>query len=484
MQQVSCPGCGAPVEFQSHASVMAVCEFCRTVVVKDAGAVRDLGKLSAVLEDYSPIQIGTAGVFGGRAFTVVGRIQLRYDAGIWNEWFVVFDDGGSGWLGDSSGRYVVTLERRPGTTWPSFDAIRVGHEHDLGIDGGPFIAAEKRIARCIGGQGELPLTVGDGWEARVADFRRGSDFVTLDYSDGAEPIMYQGMAQTLDGMRCQLLRDDEAIKASAGKYRGRVESLSCPHCGTSIGYLPGVTANVVCQTCQSQLDASTPAVQVLKTGDAVQRFLFTLPLGSSATVGGRKIRVLGAMRRSDDEGNRWSEYLLHDARNGFSWLVETEDEWWRAEVMDHWPAPVGAVAVRLDRVAYTHLYDYTARVELALGAFNWRVAVGDTVRVAEYQSGPIRLAAELTPAEFTWSRSTRIAFDQVRGWFGLKSQDLHAPKRPIAARVSTFALSGRFLLWMGGLNLVPLVVHFSGAAPWVFFGLLALVLPVAFFDNE
>ena len=62
MQTVSCPGCGAPVEFKSHASVMAVCEFCRTTVVKEAEAVRDLGKMSAVLEDYSPIRIGTAGV--------------------------------------------------------------------------------------------------------------------------------------------------------------------------------------------------------------------------------------------------------------------------------------------------------------------------------------------------------------------------------------------------------------------------------------
>jgi hypothetical protein len=167
MQRVSCPGCGAPVEFQSHASVMAVCEFCRTVVVKEADAVRGLGKLSAVLEDYSPIQVGTAGRFGERGFTVVGRIQLRYEAGIWNEWFIVFDDGGSGWLGDSSGRYVVTIARTPGTRWPHFEAIRVGEEHDIGLDGGPFVAAEKRVARCIGGQGELPLRVGDGWSPSI-----------------------------------------------------------------------------------------------------------------------------------------------------------------------------------------------------------------------------------------------------------------------------------------------------------------------------
>ena len=108
MQTVSCPSCGAEVKFRSHASVMAVCEYCNTRVLKEAGAVRDLGKISSVLEDYSPIQIGTSGVLGGRPFNVVGRIQLRYSAGLWNEWYLLFDDGSSSWLGDSSGMYVVT----------------------------------------------------------------------------------------------------------------------------------------------------------------------------------------------------------------------------------------------------------------------------------------------------------------------------------------------------------------------------------------
>jgi hypothetical protein len=446
---------------------MAVCEFCRTTIVKDADSVRGLGKLSAVLEDYSPIQLGTSGVFGQRGFTVVGRIQLRYASGIWNEWFLAFDDGGSGWLGDSSGRYVVTVERQAGTAWPGFEAIRVGEETDIGV--GRYIAAEKRVARCIGGQGELPIPVGDGWEARVADFRRGTDFVTLDYSDGEQPVMYLGAAQTLQQLQCQLLRDDGAIKASAGKYRGRVESLSCPQCGTAIGYLPGVTPNIVCQSCGSQLDASTTAVQVLRAGEAAGGYRFTIPLGSTATIGGRKVRVLGAMRRSDDEGNAWNEYLLHNPRAG---------------VMDQWPAAAGAVAVRLDRAAYTHLYNYTARVELALGAFNWKVAAGDTVRVAEYQHGPVRLAAELTPDEFTWSRSTRVAFDQVRLWFGLKGQAGRGSRRAEARSGSVSSMSGRFLLWLFGLNAIPLALHFGGAAPWVFLGMLALALPPFFLNNE
>src|ERR1035437_2419218 len=112
MQQVSCPGCGAPIQFKSAASVMAVCEFCKATVLKDADSVKNLGKMSDVLADYSPIQMGTSGSFGGQNFTVIGRIQLRYSAGIWNEWYILFDDGRASWLSDSSG--MRSEERRVG----------------------------------------------------------------------------------------------------------------------------------------------------------------------------------------------------------------------------------------------------------------------------------------------------------------------------------------------------------------------------------
>ncbi|WP_296952797.1 DUF4178 domain-containing protein [uncultured Massilia sp.] len=480
MQTVSCPGCGAPLEFKSHASVMAVCDFCRTVVVKDADAVRDLGKMAAVLEDYSPIQIGTSGRYGERAFTVVGRIQLRWSGGIWNEWYLLFGDGGNGWLGDSAGRYVITLQRALEVGWPVFEAIQPGREMETGA--GRYIAAERRSARCIAGQGELPFRVGAGWEARVADFRRGSDFVTLDYSDGDRPALYAGAAVTLEQMGCQLLRDDEAIKASAGKYRGRVESLSCPQCGTAIAYLPGITASLVCQACRAQLDAATPVVQVLAKGEEAGRTPLTLPLGSTGQVNGRETRVLGALVRADDEGNRWTEYLLHGGgRAGFSWLIESDGEWWRAEGMDEWPAEAGAVAVRHDRVAFTKLYDYPARTEQVLGAFYWKAQAGDTVRVAEYQHGPVRLSSELSDEEFTWSRSSRVAYDQVRLWFKLPAAQGGATGAGAPARVTR---TGRFLLWLVLLNLVPLVLHFSGAAPWVLVGLLALALPPSFIGKD
>ncbi|WP_229429197.1 DUF4178 domain-containing protein [Massilia sp. ST3] len=473
MLSVSCPSCGAPVAFRSHASVMAVCEFCRTTVHKDAGAVQDLGRLSEVLEDYSPIQIGTSGKVGGRGFTVIGRIQLRYAAGMWNEWYLMYDDGGSGWLGDASGQYTVTTARPLPSGWPDFERVRVGAQYDLGA--GLFTVSDRRVATCVGGQGELPFRVGDGWQARVADLRRGPAFATLDYSDGDTPVLYTGFATTLGTMQCQLLRDDEAIKASAGRYRGKVQALQCPSCGSPIGYLPGMAANLVCPACAARIDAATPQAEVLAAGERAARVPLTLTLGAVARIGNQDYHLIGAMKRLDDDGEEWTEYLLYTPRGQFFWLVETGEGWWRSEVLDEWPEPgtPAAPKVALHNIAYERTLDYPARVSWAAGAFNWKVAAGERVRVREFERGQTSLAAEMNDEELTWSRSTPVADDQVRAWFKL-------PAPPTAPRgksaMSPNDLRWRFLLWMLGLNAVPLLFNFFDTVVWLAAGIFALFI--------
>jgi uncharacterized protein (DUF983 family) len=480
MQIVSCPGCGAQVQFRSFASVVAVCEFCRATVMKDAESVKDLGKMSSVLEDFTRIQIGTAGVLGGRNFSVVGRIQLRYSNGMWNEWFLLFDDAGTGWLGDSSGLYTVTTERPTSTALPAFDEIEPASQY--AIDGKRYTASEKRVAQCIGGQGELPFRVGAGWQAKVADFRAGASFATLDYSDSDVPILFLGGAVTLEEMKCQLLREDEQIRESAGKYRGKVDALECPSCGTAIKYLPGVTTSLVCPSCQAQLDAAGPQAQILAQGEKVERVRTTVPLGAIAKLEGVEHQVIGVMVRTDDEGSEWTEYLLYNTRSAFFWLVEADGGWSRADVMSSWPAWQSIAADRADlaQVCYRKLYEYPATVKFAAGAFNWRVALGDVVRVFEFGAGQAKLAAELTAEELTWSRSTPIAFDQLKAWFSDALPGVAQAEAAAQALPST-NVATKFLWWILGLNAIPLLFNFSGTFFYVVLALLAIYLPAKLF---
>nr|WP_303678499.1 hypothetical protein [Ralstonia mannitolilytica] len=61
MFHANCPACGAPVELKSAAAVMAVCSFCKSTLLRDGETLSDIGKMSAVLEDYARVQIGTTG---------------------------------------------------------------------------------------------------------------------------------------------------------------------------------------------------------------------------------------------------------------------------------------------------------------------------------------------------------------------------------------------------------------------------------------
>ena len=482
MQIVSCPSCGAEVKFRSHASVMAVCEYCSTRVLKDADAVKDLGKMSSVLEDYSPIQIGTSGVLGGRAFDVIGRIQLRYAAGMWNEWYLLFNDGATSWLGDSSGLYAVTTARDTPPPLPAFDDLEPGEMVRVGGD--RMMVSEVRTADCIGGQGELPFKVGDGWQARVADFRRGTSFLTLDYSEGPEPVVYTGVSVTLEAMQCQLLRDEEQIERSAGRYRGKLSALDCPSCGSAINYLPGQTANLLCPACNAQIDAASPKAQVLAAGERVDKVRTSLALGAEASLNKQRYRILGVMVREDDEGTRWTEYLLYGARSGFSWLVETGDGWWRANVMPEWPAweQTGAATVMLDKIKYDKLYDYGSTVVYAAGAFNWRVQVGDQTHVFEFERGQTRLAAELSGEELTWSRSTPVAADQIKAWFGVAVKGAARGAKP-AEKGRYGNAAKKFIMVMLAVNAIPMLLNFGGTLIFNILGALAIFLPALFLDS-
>jgi hypothetical protein len=476
MQQVSCPGCGAPVQFRSHASVMAVCAFCKTTILKDADSVKNLGKMSDVLEDYSPVQIGAAGAFGGIAFSVIGRIQLHYSGGMWNEWYVLFDDGKPAWLGDASGQYTLTREIPARQPLPAFETLAPARH--VMVDDVDYLAADVRTAECIGGQGELPFRVGQGWQAKVADLRSGSRFLTLDYSDSNVPIVYTGSAVTLESLQCQLLRDDDQVRTSAGKYKGKVEALACPSCGSSIQYLPGVTTTLLCPSCHTRLDTTGPVAQVLDAGTRMEQARTTLGLGDEATIDTKKYQVIGLMKLVDDENVPWTEYLLHNPGAGFLWLIETSEGWARASVLDDWPEWRQEDIATLGPVAFRKFARYPAQVVFAAGAFNWRVSVGDRAENVEFQSGANKLAAEITPQEITWSKSSPVGADQIRAWFGKGVAPAKAASTDDLGR-----LARKFIIIILVFNAIPLLASFGRAWFPVALGIAAVYFPARYLKS-
>lgn len=191
----SCPSCGAPIEFKNNRSVAAVCEYCDTTVTREDGgaALKDLGKVSHVVEDASPIQLGCRGEVFGAPFTVLGRLQIQHKTGYWNEWYIEWSTGKTGWLGEAQGQYYVTEpegEQESVQNLPSYNQLQVGQRIFIGKK--RFQVTEARMARATGTQGETPFVVREGYELPYADLRRSDNgFATIDYSE-EPPLVFVG----------------------------------------------------------------------------------------------------------------------------------------------------------------------------------------------------------------------------------------------------------------------------------------------------
>ena len=110
MKRFACPSCGAEVAFKSNVSVYAVCPYCESMLVRTDVDVEAIGKMAALPEDMSPLQIGTEGRFEGEHFGIIGRLKVGWRDGMWNEWHVLTDSGRRGWIGEAQGSFAVSFD--------------------------------------------------------------------------------------------------------------------------------------------------------------------------------------------------------------------------------------------------------------------------------------------------------------------------------------------------------------------------------------
>ncbi|MEX1368745.1 MAG: DUF4178 domain-containing protein [Nannocystaceae bacterium] len=200
-QQIFCPQCGAPAPFRGTA-VSLVCEFCDSTVVRTGVDVKLIGKVSALVDNGSPIILGSRGRFGGAPFEVVGRLQVRYGRGTWNEWFINFADGTIGWLPDAQGQYSILRPKDQSVVAgkvPPYSALDVNMV--LTIDGIEAVVVDRRGAEYKGAEGILPFEAEPGMRFYGVDLRGfNGEFISLDYGNDPghqSPVPYLGQAVVL-----------------------------------------------------------------------------------------------------------------------------------------------------------------------------------------------------------------------------------------------------------------------------------------------
>ena len=416
----NCPSCGAPVVFKSSASFHCVCEFCRSTLVRHGGNLENLGRMADLLEDASPLQLGTEGRYRGVHFAVVGRIQLRYESGLWNEWHLLFDDMRGGWLSDANGEYVVSFLTPPGATLPGFATLMPNDE--LKLAGRDFIVTDLEEALCIAGEGELPFAFGAGYPAQLADLRTTGEaesaFASIDYSE-TPPLFFVGESLPFESFGFANLRGAEMAKAAG------VKALQCPRCGSAITLHDKTVQSVACPSCLTVLEPADDSLRILQQATAARPVEPLIALGSVGKFGGRDWTVIGFQQRvitAEGIDYPWQEFLLHHPQEGFRWLVESTGHWsWVSPVTKPPRYHTGLPSTLYNGETYTRYSAGSAETRYVIGEFTWKVQVGETWEVTDFIAPPKMLSREASHTESTWSLSEYLPVGEVEAAFKLKT---------------------------------------------------------------
>jgi hypothetical protein len=64
------------VKFTSVASLLSVCSYCGSTLIRRDLDVENLGKMAELIPDSSPLQLGVERRYRGKHFNVMGRLQV------------------------------------------------------------------------------------------------------------------------------------------------------------------------------------------------------------------------------------------------------------------------------------------------------------------------------------------------------------------------------------------------------------------------
>ena len=217
MQEFNCPSCGAAIGFKSSIAISTVCPYCRSLIVRHDKDVELIGTMAELPQDISPFQIGTTGRYKKVRFTLVGRMKIGWSEGVWNEWFLVSDEGKRGWLAEAQGFLAISYESDAPfeltTKKPKLGLF-------VTIEGKRFQISDIKETECIGSEGELPLIAPRGRKTTSIDLLgRDGEFAGIEIDGSGKTRVFLGEYAEFNDFAFSQLRDLPGwnIKASAPK---------------------------------------------------------------------------------------------------------------------------------------------------------------------------------------------------------------------------------------------------------------------------
>lgn len=451
--------------------MVTVCEHCNAVVARTDRTFETVGKVADLVETQSPLALWLDGRYGDIAFRITGRAQLRHGAGgVWDEWYLAFDDGQWGWLAEAQGGFYLTFEQAIAGA-VSAQSLQPGHPVTVGYPPRPMVVAELGEAEIITGRGEIPYRLTPGQRYRYVDLSgTGGGFGTIDFADG-EPTLFLGTQVSLAELGLAGAEPAHELDPDGAGAGVSVEAVRCDNCGGSLELrAPDLTERVGCPYCGALHDCNHGVLRLLSVVDkpAVAPIL---PLGSKGRFEDEELTVIGFMRRSTRSGWElfdWDEYLLYHPRLGFRWITYSDGHFTYlrpvavADVMTSERGDIysaGDSAVYNDK-RYPIFQAGEAKVVYVAGELYWKVEAGQTALTADYVLPPEVLSSERSRGqgqnEMSWSLGTYMTHGEIAARF--PGQELSparpsapAPNQPYPYKIIHLAWAGLLVAALGML---------------------------------
>ncbi|QSQ28347.1 DUF4178 domain-containing protein [Pyxidicoccus parkwayensis] len=440
------------MEFTAGSAQVVVCAHCQTVVARSGATFEAHGKIGRIVPTDSPLQLGAEGRYARTGYRIIGHLQKDHGAGPWDEWYVEFDDGRTGWISESEGAFHLLFEAGVEEGLP-LEGLAPGER--LRLRNRAWVIEERGHGRVVSAEGQLPSDVDpteDSWYVDATGPK--GTFLTLDFGTRAQdPEVFTGEALKLEQL---------GIAASQLRPRAQRVELKQARCTNCNGPLelraPDKSLRVACPYCGALLDVSQGRLSFLRLLEKPSETPL-IPLGAKGTLDGTEWLCIGYLVRSCTvEGVRypWEEYLLYHPARGFTWLMHSNGHWVFLKPMAAGDVQlVPGVAAFYDRRRYKAFQQVTAVTEAVLGEFYWEVTAGERAKATEYVAPPYSVNVDATEDEVTYTHGEYLAPGVVKDAFGLKEslpkpQGI-APSEPNphkAGMASTFKWT---LMWLLGL---------------------------------
>jgi hypothetical protein len=402
---------------------VVVCGYCQTVVAKKGANLEAHGRISAIVDTDSPLRLGLEGRYAKTGYRLVGHVQKDHGAGPWDEWYVEFDDGRTGWLSEAEGAFYIMFDAGV-EEGVELHALHPGER--LHLRNRAYVVEERGHGKVVAAAGQLPSDVDPTQDSYYVDATGSKGmFVSLDFGTRSkDPEVFMGQKLKLEQLGIPM----DQVRPKAKKVS--LQQARCTQCNGALQLrAPDQTRRVACPFCGALLDASRGKLAFLQLLEKPEHPPI-IPLGAKGKLGAVEWICIGFMIRSCTvEGTRypWEEYLLYNRNEGFTFLMLSNGHWVHLKPIDAGDVSLApGVGAYYEGRRYKAFQSVTAVTETVLGEFYWEVRAGETAQAIEYVAPPYSVSEDATESEVTFTHGEYLEPGVI--------EEAFKPKEPLPAR--------------------------------------------------